>query len=262
MLQKVASRANPAIAKLQNDLFLLTTVVGSKQSPFRFDRADYMKCCGDVGEELTHVLGLRANEFFGNTPLINSLFNDNEDLSVALILHHLSSGVSLNEGDAQGKTPLMISAIKGHRDAFELLLGHGANPNLHDQAGNNVLHLICMRGDIKTFDALKRSMPSSGFLALANHPNAEGRRPADLLNPALEHELFEEVSTDEKNIERYGRFDRDYSIWVGRPATATCDMDTNIGRNSDPRTLREILVADRRQLAEMVATSSAKALAV
>ena len=70
-----------------------------------------MKCCADAGPELKRTLEMHAPEFFGNTPLMNALFNDNEDFSVALILHHLSCGVSLNKGDFQQKTPLMHRLI-------------------------------------------------------------------------------------------------------------------------------------------------------
>ncbi|MGH8782473.1 ankyrin repeat domain-containing protein [Paraburkholderia sp.] len=254
MLRKVSSRANPAIAKLGNDLFLLTTIVGNKQGPFRFDRSDYMKCCADAGPELKRTLAMHAPEFFGNTPLMNALFNDNEDFSVALILHHLSCGISLNEGDSQQKTPLMISAVKGQHDAFGLLLDHGANPGLQDQTGNNVLHLICMRGNVTAFEALKRSMSPEDFAALADRSNNEGYKPAQLLNPTLEPALFDDVSKDESGLDRYGKFDKEYSIWAGRPVTASCDMDSNVSRNADPRTLREALVADRRALAQLMST--------
>ncbi|XP_067660339.1 ankyrin repeat domain-containing protein 50-like [Haliotis asinina] len=46
-----------------------------------------------------------------------------------------------------GRTPVMLAALKGHREVVELLVTKGANVKLIDKFGINILHLACLGGD-------------------------------------------------------------------------------------------------------------------
>ncbi len=55
-------------------------------------------------------------------------------------LELLNKGISVNERDDCGRTPLMFAARNGRDDAVAALLHHGANVNAADGEGNTALH--------------------------------------------------------------------------------------------------------------------------
>lgn len=54
----------------------------------------------------------------------------------------LEGGAEPNVGNSERLTPLFIAACMGHADAVELLLRHGADPNLVDSDGSAALHSV------------------------------------------------------------------------------------------------------------------------
>ncbi|CAI9731786.1 repeat domain-containing 46-like [Octopus vulgaris] len=56
-----------------------------------------------------------------------------------------------NEQTNSGKTALHLAAIRGYSEIIELLLNHGANPNIKDRNGNTPLHWC---GHIESTDLL------------------------------------------------------------------------------------------------------------
>lgn len=58
----------------------------------------------------------------------------------------LDAGQPIDARDHRGYSPLMLAAYAGHREAFELLLARGADPNTADAAGNTVLMGAAFRG--------------------------------------------------------------------------------------------------------------------
>lgn len=63
-----------------------------------------------------------------------------------MIKQLLNSGVSLNEADEQGRTPLHLASCSGYTELVRLLLEHGADPNRRDCMGNTPLHLAAVTG--------------------------------------------------------------------------------------------------------------------
>ncbi|XP_048254579.1 serine/threonine-protein phosphatase 6 regulatory ankyrin repeat subunit B-like [Haliotis rufescens] len=56
--------------------------------------------------------------------------------------------VDINSRRWNGKTPLMLSAIKGHRDVFDFVLSRGGNMSMVTKEGKNILHLVCQNGNL------------------------------------------------------------------------------------------------------------------
>lgn len=69
----------------------------------------------------------------------------------------LSSGVSPNNYDEQGRTPLHLASCRGYTDMVRLLLEHGANPNMRDRIGNTPLHLAAVTCKISVVTLLLKA---------------------------------------------------------------------------------------------------------
>ncbi|XP_048250455.1 ankyrin repeat domain-containing protein 50-like isoform X2 [Haliotis rufescens] len=54
----------------------------------------------------------------------------------------------MNGRGQYGRTPLMMAAVKGHRQVFDLLVRKGADVSLVDDDGNNILHMACHGGHV------------------------------------------------------------------------------------------------------------------
>ncbi|XP_015108409.1 ankyrin repeat domain-containing protein 54 [Diachasma alloeum] len=64
--------------------------------------------------------------------------------NVELITSLLEKGVSPNNADAQGRSPLHLACSSGYTDIVKLLLDYGADPNRTDTLGNTPLHLAAV----------------------------------------------------------------------------------------------------------------------
>lgn len=53
----------------------------------------------------------------------------------------------LHMPDLEGKTPIMMAAVDGHLEVYQLLRQAGADGGMVDQLGHNVLHLAAMNGN-------------------------------------------------------------------------------------------------------------------
>ncbi|XP_011868770.1 PREDICTED: ankyrin repeat domain-containing protein 54-like isoform X2 [Vollenhovia emeryi] len=68
--------------------------------------------------------------------------------NVDLIKKLLDFGVSPNNQDEHGRTPLHISACRGYTKIVSLLLENGADPNKRDCIGNTPLHLATVNSKL------------------------------------------------------------------------------------------------------------------
>jgi ankyrin repeat protein len=80
------------------------------------------------------------------TPAPSNLWTAAKANDTAEITRMLDAGHPIDDRDHRGYSPLMMAAHAGHREAFELLLARGADPNTADLAGNTVLMGAAFRG--------------------------------------------------------------------------------------------------------------------
>lgn len=82
----------------------------------------------------------------GLHPICSAAFSGN-DRQLATLL--LSDQVNINSFDANGKSPLHHAALHGHVQCVQILLQHGANPNLEEPSRlNTPLHVKKKKHDL------------------------------------------------------------------------------------------------------------------
>ncbi|EGI65299.1 Ankyrin repeat domain-containing protein 54 [Acromyrmex echinatior] len=74
--------------------------------------------------------------------------------NVSLMKSLLEFGVSPNNHDDHGRTPLHISACRGYTEIVRLLLENGADPNQRDCIGNTPLHLAMVNSKLSVVTLL------------------------------------------------------------------------------------------------------------
>ncbi|XP_018059741.1 PREDICTED: ankyrin repeat domain-containing protein 23 isoform X2 [Atta colombica] len=74
--------------------------------------------------------------------------------NVSLMKRLLEFGVSPNNHDDHGRTPLHISACRGYTEIVRLLLENGADPNQRDCIGNTPLHLATVNSKLSVVTLL------------------------------------------------------------------------------------------------------------
>ncbi|KAG7189701.1 hypothetical protein KM043_017369 [Ampulex compressa] len=74
-----------------------------------------------------------------------------------IIRRLLNSGVSPNNHDEQGRTPLHLASCRGYTEMVRLLLEHGADPNKRDCLGNTPLHLAAVTSKISVVTLLLKA---------------------------------------------------------------------------------------------------------
>jgi ankyrin repeat protein len=74
-----------------------------------------------------------------------------EAQALTLVSYLVDAGAHVDDRDARGRTPLMIAAEGGHAEIARLLLAHGADPSLKDNAGKRA-------ADLTTVSALRETL--------------------------------------------------------------------------------------------------------
>ncbi|KAL0106686.1 hypothetical protein PUN28_015320 [Cardiocondyla obscurior] len=74
--------------------------------------------------------------------------------NVTLMKRLLQFGISPNNHDEHGRTPLHISACRGYTEIVRLLLENGADPNQRDCIGNTPLHLATVNSKLSVVQPL------------------------------------------------------------------------------------------------------------
>lgn len=69
--------------------------------------------------------------------------------------HLLDRGADIDRPDESGLTPIGLAVIYNHHALLAILLEHGANVACTTVAGETLLHLCALHGDMDTLDALK-----------------------------------------------------------------------------------------------------------
>ncbi|CAK9818795.1 Ankyrin repeat domain-containing protein 54 [Anthophora plagiata] len=97
-----------------------------------------------------------------------------------MIRRLLSCGVTPNNCDIQGRTPLHIASSRGYTEIVRLLLEHGADSNLQDCVGNTPLHLAAATGQVSVATLLVNAGTDSSCL------NQDGYSPLQLVQMKLQ----------------------------------------------------------------------------
>lgn len=101
-----------------------------------------------------HDLGWnKFHEAFMERKMRIAAYANNTDLMRRL----LNTGVSPNNQDEQGRTPLHLASCRGYTAMVHLLLEHGANPNKRDIVGNTPLHLAAVTSKISIVTLLLKA---------------------------------------------------------------------------------------------------------
>ncbi|XP_046583701.1 ankyrin repeat domain-containing protein 50-like [Haliotis rubra] len=90
--------------------------------------------------------------------------------------------VDVNSRGEHGRTPLMLAAMRGHRDVLDLLVSVGGTVGLLDHHGNNILHLACIGG---LLEMVKHVL--SHYIADIKSMGQNGMTPA-MLATCFDHE--------------------------------------------------------------------------
>ncbi|XP_046543661.1 ankyrin repeat domain-containing protein 50-like [Haliotis rubra] len=133
------------------------------------------------------------------------------------------NSVGINCRSKDGKTPLMEAALRGKRDVFDFLVSMGANVSHVDVNGNNILHLVSLRGPVEVV----RHILSQNLVDI-NARDKDGKTAAMIAKPtrkvyrAMSELLwrgFVKIITDtyglcEHSLVIIGKFSKDYNVSV------------------------------------------------
>lgn len=119
--------------------------------------------------------------------------------NIVLITRLLNTGISPNNSDDQGRTPLHHASCRGYTEMVNLLLEYGANPNQRDCIGNTPLHLATRTNKISVVMLLLKWTDVSSL-------NQDGFNPLHLAQGKLK--LLQ------RNLEVKQRYDADDTMRV------------------------------------------------
>ncbi|XP_071084412.1 ankyrin repeat domain-containing protein 50-like isoform X2 [Haliotis cracherodii] len=98
----------------------------------------------------------------------------------------LQNIVDINSRGCYGRTPVMKTAEKGHREVFDLLVSKGGDLSSVDDQGNNILHVACIGGHVE----ILKHVLSLGIAGI-NSRGQYGRTPAMMAAGCQRKDAFE-----------------------------------------------------------------------
>jgi ankyrin repeat protein len=117
---------------------------------------------------LEHGADISLADNLGQTPLLAATRGNN----LNLMEWFLGKGAPVNVCDRYGNSPLLISRFS--KIKVELLLRYKADPNIQNNSGNTILHLLADGGHPEALDLLSLCIKNG---AAVNHRNNEGATP-------------------------------------------------------------------------------------
>ena len=119
-----------------------------------------------------HGASLSAKGLERLTPLmLAAAYNPNASITEALAKAGAEAGVEIDLADGRGRTPLYLAAALNAPPVVEVLLRHGAAPNVRDQIGRTPLWMAANRSNAQVVQLLLEAG------ARANEPNNDGITP-------------------------------------------------------------------------------------
>lgn len=168
----LATKDNPALALalVNYDRLDIDDVLGKEKFSYlmlavTFKHNESAKVLIQRGANLNHrsesgYTALHSSTISGNIELAGMLISEGADINqpsnnevhpimsiaktgnVELLKPFLTETLAVNAIDSNGRTALFYSAASGHIAATEMLLNFGFNPNVQDNYGQSVLHLV------------------------------------------------------------------------------------------------------------------------
>jgi ankyrin repeat protein len=160
---------NFAIPELEGDT-VLHLVLRTSPDRFRDSKGDIFKIliqngvnplqCDRLGDTALHILAGCA----GSIELLKYLLGEPSTTSTNPILENLQSNCRrhINLQNSYKNTPLGVAVLYNCMDSIELLLSHGADPNIDGDGGHSALDFATKRQYIEASTLLKSCIQMLG----------------------------------------------------------------------------------------------------
>ena len=110
-------------------------------------------------------------------PLSHAILNDRPEMTRFLI----DNGADTNRACSDGETPLCSAARRGMNELMDEFLSKGADINVHNQQGENLLHMICGTRFDKSKEKIEMALRLLGLGVPADEISARGKLPYECL---------------------------------------------------------------------------------
>jgi RNA polymerase primary sigma factor len=124
----------------------------------------------------------------------------------AAISFHIQRGDDINATDAEGRSPLLLAALKGNAHACRLLLSAGADPHLADKDGNCAFSVAINNGPAEVKYLLERHVRDSNGLdaATPSVPDISGwEEEVEASIPANDESVVARASVLQADLSRH-----------------------------------------------------------
>lgn len=140
----------------------------------------------------------------GNLPLHYAV--QNKDIDIIKKLLDANKDVTINAKNKIGKTPLFFAIQSNNIEIIDFLIQQGADPNIVDYQGNNMLHHAFSYKLTITASVIKHLINkiNNNFV---NTPNHNGELPAHIISPYEVEGTFKLIMNKTKNLnaqDKYG----------------------------------------------------------
>ncbi len=129
--------------------------------------------------QIVHPSYLKRTDKYGCTPLMSAVRNEN--YPPELYRYLISSPEDINAKDNHGRAAIFYLANSDYPECIEELIELGADVNITDSEGNNVVHILFKGSRTSSVQHLIRDCSFYLPVSLLNMKNSNGETPFDVL---------------------------------------------------------------------------------